>query len=62
MTDSAPEFVVVGNVNRGKSSVVAALIEDGAVPIASYPGTTRHTARYSFQIGGQDLFTMIDTP
>ncbi len=57
-----PEFVVVGNVNQGKSSIVAALIEDGAVPMASYPGTTTRSARYLFRMGGQDLFTIIDTP
>jgi len=57
-----PEFVVVGNVNQGKSSIVAALIEDGAVPIESYPGTTTRSARYLFRMGGRDLFTIIDTP
>ena len=62
MTEFVPEFVVVGNVNQGKSSIVAALIENGAIPIASYAGTTLHTARYSFQLGGQELFTIIDTP
>lgn len=62
MTQFVPEFVVVGNVNQGKSSIVAALIEDGAVPIASFPGTTLHTARYSLQLGGQELFTIVDTP
>lgn len=56
------EFVVVGNVNQGKSSIVATLIEDGAVPVADYPGTTTRSARYLFRMGGQDLFTIIDTP
>ena len=62
MSEFIPEFVVVGNINQGKSSIVAALIEDGAVPIATYPGTTLKCARYSFQLGGQELFTMVDTP
>jgi Domain of unknown function (DUF3482)/50S ribosome-binding GTPase len=62
VSEFLPEFVVVGNVNQGKSSIVAALIEDGAVPIATYPGTTCKSARYSFRLGGQDLFTMVDTP
>ncbi|MCB9871190.1 MAG: DUF3482 domain-containing protein [Planctomycetes bacterium] len=62
MSEPIPEFVVVGNVNQGKSSVVATLIENGAVPIASYPGTTGETARYVFRQGGEDLFTIIDTP
>ena len=35
-----PVFVVVGNVNQGKSSVVATIAEDRGVPIASHPGTT----------------------
>ena len=49
MSDPLPRFVVVGNVNQGKSSVVAALTEDEAVPIDSYPGTTRRCGEYLFR-------------
>ena len=36
-TEPVPVFVVVGNVNQGKSSVVAALSENETIPIDSYP-------------------------
>lgn len=62
MTEFRPEFVVVGNVNQGKSSIVASLIENASVPIASYPGTTEQSARYAFTLGDETLFTIIDTP
>lgn len=62
MNDSLPGFVVVGNVNQGKSSVVAALIEDDTVPIDNYPGTTRRSAEYVFRAEGRDLFRIVDTP
>ena len=38
--NDVPLFVVVGNVNQGKSSVVAALSENETIPIDTYPGTT----------------------
>ncbi len=62
MTDATPRFVVVGNVNQGKSSVVAALTEDVAVPVDSYPGTTRRCAEYVFSANGEPLFRLVDTP
>ncbi len=62
MNQDLPTFVVVGNVNQGKSSIVATLIENGAVPIDSYPGTTRTSGQYAFQVGGRDLFRITDTP
>jgi hypothetical protein len=57
-----PLFVVVGNVNQGKSSVVAALSENGAIPIDSYPGTTRRSGTYVFRVGERELFRIVDTP
>ncbi|MBI5851169.1 MAG: GTPase/DUF3482 domain-containing protein [Planctomycetes bacterium] len=62
MSESLPRFVVVGNVNQGKSSVVAALTEDEAVPIDSYPGTTRRSAEYVFGTAERPLFRIVDTP
>jgi hypothetical protein len=58
----APVFVVVGNVNQGKSSVVAALSENETIPIDSYPGTTRKAAAYVFRTGDRELFRIVDTP
>ena len=62
MTTSVPCFVVVGNVNQGKSSVVSALTEDDAVPVDSYPGTTRRCAEYVFSANGEPLFRIVDAP
>ena len=61
MTD-VPLFVVVGNVNQGKSSVVAALSENETIPIDSYPGTTGRAGVYVFKAGDRDLFRVVDTP
>lgn len=58
----APQFVVVGNVNQGKSSVVAALSENETIPIDSYPGTTSRSGAYVFKTGERELFTVVDTP
>ena len=57
-----PLFVVVGNVNQGKSSVVAALSENETIPIDSYPGTTRRSGTYVFKAGDRELFRIVDTP
>jgi hypothetical protein len=58
----APEFVVVGRVNKGKSSIVATLAEDENVPISDEPGTTQDVRTYSVKIDGSVLFTLVDTP
>ncbi len=58
----APEFVVVGRVNKGKSSIVATLAEDETVPISDEPGTTTEARPYSRKGDGQVLFTIVDTP
>jgi len=59
---SAPEFVVVGRVNKGKSSIVATLAEEESVPISDEPGTTRETRAYRVEVDGNVLFTLTDTP
>ncbi len=58
----APVFVVVGNVNQGKSSVVAALSENETIPIDTYPGTTARAGIYVFRVGDRELFRIVDTP
>ena len=62
MTSHVPVFVVVGNVNQGKSSIVAALVENETVPIDSYPGTTVQSGTYVFRSGERELFHIVDTP
>jgi len=59
---STPTFVVVGNVNQGKSSIVATLAEDPSVPIDAMPGTTVKAGEYAFRIGGEIVFRVVDTP
>ncbi|MFK5956963.1 MAG: DUF3482 domain-containing protein [Planctomycetota bacterium] len=61
-SDYLPTFVVVGHVNKGKSSVVATLLEDPSVPIDLVPGTTTKAAAYDFKIDGESIFRLIDTP
>ena len=62
MMEDVPVFVVVGNVNQGKSSIVAALAEDPTVPIAAHPGTTQRSGEYIFKSGDRPLFKLVDTP
>lgn len=60
--DTAPTLVVVGHPNKGKSSIVATLAEDGAVAIAPRPGTTIRADRFPMRVEGELLYTLIDTP
>lgn len=57
-----PRFAVVGRVNKGKSSVIASLIENDAVKISPRPGTTTECVRYDVEVDGRVLFSVIDTP
>lgn len=57
-----PTLVVVGHVNKGKSSVVASLTEDATVPIDPTPGTTARAAHYALMHEGQAVIQVIDTP
>ena len=59
---SALDFVVVGRVNKGKSSIVATLAEEESVPISDEPGTTQEVRSYSVQVENTLLFTLVDTP
>jgi hypothetical protein len=58
----APVFVVVGHVNRGKSSVVSTLAADESVAIDDTPGTTLRRREYPMRVDGQVLYTLVDTP
>ena len=58
----APRFVVVGRVNKGKSSIVATLGEDDSVRIDPRPGTTVEVRDYPVRVDGRTLFTLVDTP
>jgi len=58
----APRFVVVGRVNKGKSSIVATLAEDDTVRIDPRPGTTVDVREYPVRVDGRTLFVLVDTP
>jgi len=62
MNPQIPQFVVVGHVNKGKSSIVACLTENAGVPIDRTPGTTARSAVYSLRAEDRELLRVIDTP
>lgn len=57
-----PTFAVVGHPNKGKSSIVATLAEDDRVAISPTPGTTRKAHRHTFNLDGEALYALVDTP
>ncbi|MEQ8860551.1 MAG: GTPase/DUF3482 domain-containing protein [Pseudomonadales bacterium] len=57
-----PTFAVVGQPNKGKSSIVATLAEDERIAIAPIPGTTRSAHRYTLSIDGEPQYVLVDTP
>lgn len=57
-----PTFAVVGQPNKGKSSIVATLAEDERIAIAPTPGTTRSAHRYTLSIDGDPQYVLVDTP
>lgn len=57
-----PKLVVVGHVNKGKSSVVATLTENASIPVDRTPGTTARAASYRLQREGQTVLEVLDTP
>lgn len=59
---SKPVFAVVGQPNKGKSSIVATLSEDESVAIAPTPGTTRVADRHAMSVDGEVLYELVDTP
>ena len=57
-----PTFVIVGDPNAGKTTLVATLAEDDQAAIAPVPGTTRHLRRYPVKIDGEEIMVFFDTP
>lgn len=66
MTDEVqalhPVLVVVGHVNRGKSSIVSTLAADDSVVVDDTPGTTRDARRFPMVVNGKVLYELVDTP
>jgi len=60
-----PSFAVVGRVNKGKSAILATLVEEdrnARIRISPTPGETTACQRIPLQIAGETLLTFIDTP
>lgn len=65
MSEPLPVFAVVGRVNKGKSSIVATLVEeddDRKIRIRHEPGTTKVCQRIQVEVDGKALFAVVDTP
>lgn len=65
MSDTLPVFAVVGRVNKGKSSIVATLVEEEdprAIAISHEAGTTTECRQYRVEVDGDALFAVVDTP
>ncbi|HYX31819.1 MAG TPA: GTPase/DUF3482 domain-containing protein [Oligoflexus sp.] len=56
------KFAVVGRSNKGKSSIVATLVENDEILIAPTPRTTLISQEFALKIGDRKLITVIDTP
>ncbi|MEM7252408.1 MAG: DUF3482 domain-containing protein, partial [Pseudomonadota bacterium] len=61
-TASVPTFAVVGHPNKGKSSIVSTLAEDGTVHISDEAGTTVQSRIYPMQVDGDVIYRLVDTP
>ena len=57
-----PVFAVLGHPNEGKSSVVATLAENDAVPVSPTPGETRQCRDYPVFIDDAEVIRFVDTP
>lgn len=59
---STPMLAIVGHPNRGKSSLVATLIEEEGVAISPVSGTTEVSEPFSLSLAGETYLTLVDTP
>jgi len=60
-----PKFAVVGQVNEGKSSVLATLVEEGdqsKIRVSEIPGETTRSQSIVLEINGRKVLEFIDTP
>jgi len=56
------KFAVVGRSNKGKSSIVATLVENDEILIAPTPRTTLNSQEFALKVGDRKLVSIIDTP
>jgi hypothetical protein len=57
-----PAFVIAGQPNEGKTTVVATLTEDEKARIGPIPGTTRELKTYTVKVDGEPKLILYDTP
>jgi len=62
MSNSYPKFAVVGNPNKGKSSIVASLSLDDSIQIGNTPGTTQVKRGFPLKVDGKIIYELFDTP
>ncbi|MEM8954315.1 MAG: GTPase/DUF3482 domain-containing protein [Verrucomicrobiota bacterium] len=61
----SPQFAVVGRINKGKSSILATLVEESdntRIRISATPGETTHSQHIPLIINNETLIEFIDTP
>lgn len=57
-----PTFVLAGQPNEGKTTVLATLAEDDRAEISPSPGTTVRCTPYPIELDGAEIMVFIDTP
>jgi GTP-binding protein EngB required for normal cell division len=57
-----PTFVVIGQPNEGKTTVLATLTENDTAEIGPIPGNTQRCVRYPYKVDDRDIFFFYDTP
>ena len=65
MSESVPEFAVVGRVNMGKSAVIATLLEiddNELIRVSPTPGETTRAQAHKVVFGKKECVRFIDTP
>ncbi len=62
MSEKIPQFVIAGQPNEGKTTVIATLTEDDGARRGHMPGTTRELKRYAVSVDGIPRLTLFDTP
>ncbi len=60
--EKVPFFACVGAVNTGKTSTIAALIEDDRLRVTSTPGETTDNQKFEVELEGEVIVGFWDTP
>jgi hypothetical protein len=57
-----PTFVVAGQPNEGKTTVLATLAEDDRAEVGATPGTTVRCTPYPIELDSEQIMVFVDTP